>query len=165
MSADKSLSIGISGHQDLGSQDNQQWIKTQLRREIKSIYVADAYSSLAIGADQLFAEICVDLGINLKAVIPSQQYETTFSARDEKKYTALLKKCQNVQILDYPNPSEGAFLAAGKQLVDRCKLLFVVWNQRPSAGLGGTADIFTYARKLSKSIILINPENHNIDYF
>ncbi len=161
--SNKLLNIGVSGHQQLGDERNINWVKTRLRLLIKELNINVAYSSLAIGADQLFARICVETGITLRAIIPCLSYEMTFSSEDKSSYSNLLLECQSVETLGYDYPSEQAFYSAGKYLVDRCDLMFLIWNQKPAAGLGGTADIFTYSQMNRKQIVLINPENRHCE--
>ncbi|MDP9110532.1 MAG: hypothetical protein M3M96_02725, partial [Candidatus Eremiobacteraeota bacterium] len=60
--------------------------------------------------------------------------------------------------LPYDAPTGEAFLAAGKYLVENSDILFAVWDGEPSRGIGGTADVVSYARSAGRHIVRINPK-------
>jgi hypothetical protein len=104
-------------------------------------------SSLAEGADQLFAQHVLAVGGNLEAILPCADYASSLITDDgRKRFEELREAADTVITLPYPEPGGQAYLAAGQVLVDRCDHLFAVWDGRPSRGLGGTADIVAYAR-------------------
>jgi len=47
-------------------------------------------------------------------------------------------------------------MEAGESIVNEADVLVAVWDGKPAAGLGGTADVVTYARNLGKPLIWIN---------
>lgn len=152
------MKIGITGHQNLGTQYTKQWVKKVLFEEItKLASVEAAYSSLAVGADQLFGEIVLQHGINLYAIIPCSNYDEAFDSRGKKKYLNLVSLCHGIEELSFPYPSEEAFLSAGKLMVDHADLVFAVWDGLPAKGLGGTGDIVEYAISKKKQLIHLHP--------
>ena len=62
-----------------------------------------------------------------------------------------------VVTLDYPAPSEEAFLAAGEEVVRRSDTLCAIWNRKPAGGVGGTADVVHYVRKKGITVVHVNP--------
>jgi hypothetical protein len=149
--------IGFSGHQDLppGSVG-------YIEREIRSYLVAIpaplvGVSSLAAGADQLFAQLVIDAGGTLRAVIPSRGYASTFpDARSRERYETLLRAADAV-CLDFPAPSDDAYLAAGQAVTDAADRLLAVWDGRRARGRGGTADIVAYAQRTGKPVTVVWP--------
>jgi hypothetical protein len=104
-------------------------------------------SSLAEGADQLFAAHVVAVGGTLEVVLPYQEYAGTLVAEGSRaRFEGLRNAAATVVTMPYSEPSEQAYLAAGQALVDRIDHLFAVWDGRPARGLGGTADVVDYAR-------------------
>jgi hypothetical protein len=104
-------------------------------------------SSLAEGADQLFAAHILASGGTLEVVLPCADYAGTLVADGSRgRFEALRRAAATVVTMPYPKPSEEAYLAAGQALVDRCDHLFAVWDGHPARGMGGTADIVEYAR-------------------
>jgi hypothetical protein len=115
-------------------------------------------TSLALGADQLFAESVLSADGELEVVVPSEDYETTFRSHDLLIYRRLLERARSRRILPFDKPSEEAFMAAGHVVVDLSDTLIAVWDGRPSHGLGGTADTVKYARTLGRPVTVIWPE-------
>lgn len=152
------MRLGISGHQDI-SAEVVGYVKPILIRLINGLR-SDliGVSSLAAGADQLFATIILEHGGLLHVVIPCQDYETTFSAQsDVDCFKLLLHKAHKVETLDYARPSEEAFLNAGRAVVDNSDLLIAVWDGEPAKGKGGTADVVHYARSRGIEVEIVWP--------
>jgi hypothetical protein len=114
-------------------------------------------TSLAIGADQLFAEMILHAGGTLHVIIPSEQYEATFDTWGRDKYRMLLVQASEVEQLAFYEPTEEAFFAAGKRIVDLCETLLAIWDGQPSRGLGGTADVVHYAQESGHDVGIIWP--------
>ena len=104
-------------------------------------------SSLADGADQLFATHVLAAGGTLGAVLPSADYAGSLAADGSRaRFEDLVRAAATVITLPCAEPSDQGYLAAGQALVDRCDHLFAVWDGLPARGLGGTADVVAYAR-------------------
>jgi len=159
------MKMGVTGHQNLGGAKVIDWLREELSKIVQGDLVDQAYSSLAIGADQLFAEICLENSIDTIAVIPCSNYEKTFTNQHLAAFDTLLSKSQKIIHLDYPSPSEEAFLNAGQYIVDCVDMICAVWDGEPAKGTGGTADIVTYARSKNKIIIHLNPKTYQINYY
>ena len=113
-------------------------------------------SSLAEGADQLFAAHVVAAGGVLEAILPCEDYASSLGTDDGRtRFEELRRAAGTVITLPYPKPSEQAFLAAGQAMVERCDHLFAVWDGRPARGLGGTADIVTYAQERGRPVTVL----------
>jgi hypothetical protein len=153
------LTVGVSGHQQLRDECSWQWVGEQLTHIAKGFprpWIG--VSSLAIGADQLFAETVIAVGAQLKVVVPNETYQNSFAAGEELgRYLKLLGQASDVVALRGANSSEESYLAAGKTIVDQSDVLVAVWDGLPAKGLGGTGDIVAYAKALKKRIIHINP--------
>ncbi|HXI22241.1 MAG TPA: hypothetical protein VNG71_00095 [Pyrinomonadaceae bacterium] len=152
------MRLGISGHQDI-SREVAAYVRPILIRlvnEQKDNVVG--VSSLAAGADQLFATVILEHGGSVHSIIPSHGYERTFKDPESlDQFKSLLARAQKIETLDYPEPSEEAFLDAGRHVVDNSDLLIAVWDGQPAAGKGGTADIVDYARRRGVEMIVVWP--------
>ena len=51
-----------------------------------------------------------------------------------------------------------AYAQAGQYIVDNCDLLIALWDGKPAAGQGGTAEIVEYAREKQCPLFWINTE-------
>jgi len=149
--------IGFSGHQTL-SANTRDLVRAAIMSELSGRQGIVAVTSLAAGGDQIFAECVLTLGRKLKVVIPCNGYETTFSdPADLATYRVLLKASADTTVLPFSHPSEEAYWAAGKRIVDMADLLIAVWDGMPAGGLGGTADIVRYAEEQTKHVVCVWP--------
>jgi len=112
-------------------------------------------SSLAEGADQLFAACVLAAGGTLEAVLPCENYASSLGNGSRARFEELRRAAATVITMPYPEPSDHAYLAAGQALVDRCDHLFAVWDGRPARGLGGTADVVDYARTRGRPVTVL----------
>jgi hypothetical protein len=150
--------IGVTGHQKL-----PEAAKSYARKKIRSLLEkADApltgLSSLAAGADQIFAREILDHSGRLWVVIPSKSYQSTLTGEDLAAYRELLSRASDVTRLDFSQPGEAAYNAAGRWIVENCDELVAIWDGQPARGLGGTGDVVAYARELGRKVRVYWPK-------
>src|SRR5262249_10330644 len=58
-------------------------------------------------------------------------------------------------------PREKAYELAGRAVVDRSDVMIVVWDGEPARGRGGTAEIYSYAQRWQKPILLISIDENS----
>jgi hypothetical protein len=160
------LPVGVTGHRKLGDDPCQRWYvhaqcvrildRLQALAAFRSAEVV-AYTSLAVGADQLFAQAALGLGMPVVAVLPFVDYSNDFDGEDRAAFEALLQRCRDVRQLDRKRRSNQAYLDAGLWIVDEVEYLVAVWNGLPAAGKGGTADVVAYAVKKRCPVLRIDP--------
>ena len=154
---------GVTGHQKLGDKETICWVENSLTKEIQKQDIITGLTCLAIGADQLFAQILDSFQIPYIAVVACEKYDETFAKEsDRENYYQYLARANETIKLDFPFPSEQAYYDAGKYVVDHSDMLFAVWNGKAARGLGGTGDVVEYAKKKRKKIIHINPITREI---
>lgn len=151
------MKIGITGHQNLGDSKQVYKIKELIKKIISEEKASYGFTSLAKGADQLFAEVLIELKIPYCAVIPSNDYEATFDKDSLKKYENFVEKSIEKKKLYFDKPEEKAFYDAGKYVVDNSDILIAVWDGQLAKGLGGTGDIVDYCLHKNKTVIHIHP--------
>ena len=160
------MKLGITGHRKLTNPQCWVWVEgelTQLVTEFsKQTDQLTAISSLAIGADQLFANLVLRHGGNLHAVIPCSDYRIDFRGEDQVEYDRILKQARKVEILPDGPTRDESYLGAGKRVVDLSDVLIAVWDGKKAAGLGGTGDVVDYAKQISKRIMHLNPYEQSI---
>lgn len=160
------MKIGITGHQYLPEKSTWDWVEHEIEHAIKSINTEQkliGLSSLAIGADQLFARLILKAGGRLHAIIPFAGYELTFNtSEDLASYKDLISKAFEVQTLNAEANDEESFFAAGKRIATECDVLVAVWNGKKAKGLGGTADVVHYAQKYGKRIFHLNTLTYSV---
>ncbi|NHA13445.1 hypothetical protein [Thioalkalivibrio sp. XN279] len=155
-----SLAIGVTGHRDLVDVE-----LPVLRARIAELldYMAREFpglplqglSSLAEGADRLFAEVALERGIPLVAVLPMPvaEYEQDFTAAASRaKFHELLGQSEVMELAapkglppaGTETGRQGRYAAAGVFIASHCQVLVALWDGKPPIHRGGTADIVSY---------------------
>jgi hypothetical protein len=151
------VKVGFTGHQGLTAETAKQ-VRIALNEYLVRHGDVHGFCSLAEGSDQIFAAALLDQSSQLTAVIPCRDYESTFSVDALRTYNELKSRAIDVIALDFPDPSEEAFWAAGQRVVQESTEIVAVWDGEPSGGLGGTADVVGYAKRLGKDVHIIWPQ-------
>lgn len=164
--------LGMSGHRRL---PDEAAARAAVRTEIASLQAAAtqmqarlvAVSSIALGADLIFAEECLAAGILWKCLLPFPKEEfrkDDFTDTDWDRVQQCMAKAYGVEILSADVPPNmqarnAAYLDCGHRTVEAADVMLLVWNGQPAAGTGGTGDMWDYARTLNKPVWHFNPEN------
>jgi hypothetical protein len=153
------VKIGVTGHQRLENPADWDWVEERIDEELSKIAPPlTGISSLAVGADQLFAELVLKRDGKLHVILPFEDYERTFAKGAERRgYHDLLRRAAVVEVLPAQATDEESYFAAGKRVVELSDLMLTVWNGKKAAGLGGTGDAVEYALETKKDVIHINP--------
>ena len=171
------LSVGVTGHR---AESLPKPILERLRSQIRDVLllIADAGQALlneehgcfaadpprlrfvspcADGADQIAAEIAVDLGWELQAVLPfeREEYRQSLASRGAReRFDALLNHAHCV--LELPGRGEAqvdAYVMTGRATVAHCDLLLAVWDGLPPRGRGGTGEVVQLAISRGTAVI------------
>lgn len=152
------MKLGITGHQRLPDPTDWIWVEESIQAQLRVAEPLVGISSLAIGADQLFARLVLENKGSLIAIIPSSTYAESFEGLEEKaNYEALKNQASEVRVLPDIEDVEESYLRAGYCVVDLCDTLMAIWDGQPAKGKGGTADAVDYALKMHKKVVHINP--------
>ncbi|MFI1051837.1 hypothetical protein [Streptomyces griseoruber] len=148
--------VGVSGHRSIPATVLPH-VRSALRRRFSRKDVAwEAVSSLAAGADQLFADIALEYGVPVTAVIPGMDYETHLGdTQTQLTYRRILGSCTHRIDLPLQPTHEKAYVAAGQWIVEHVDHLVAVWDGRPARGPGGTGDVVAYARRLGVPVTVL----------
>jgi hypothetical protein len=152
------MKIGITGHQDIPA-EALEYITHGINEVLDGVKDGlIGVSSLAVGADQMFASLVLDRGGRLEIVLPSSGYETTFpNSEDLRRFHSLLARASTVETLSFAEPCEEAYLAAGCRVADLSEVLLAVWDGEPAKGKGGTGDIVEYAKRRGVQVKVVWP--------
>ena len=137
--------VGITGHRDLHD-PTCGLVSAAIALQLGEFGSVHGISSLAEGADQIFAEQVLRAGGVLTVVIPSARYARSFgTSAGEAAYRHLRAQAREAIELPFSAPSDEAYLAAGQHVVVLADVLLAVWDGTPSRGVGGTADVVAFA--------------------
>ena len=98
-------------------------------------------SPIADGADQIAAEVALELGWELEAILPfeRQAYRDSLATADARgRFDTLVGRA--ACLLELPgNPTHGldAYVMTGRATVAHCDILIAVWDGLPPRGRGG----------------------------
>jgi hypothetical protein len=159
---------GVTGHRtDLLASANESDLRHAVQRTLTNLKEASVrqpvvISSLAEGADQMVAEVGLELGFDLWCPLPFPQdaYERDFT--DPKvlaKFRNLLGRASTVEeILGSRGSVEFDHLAyarAGDRILEQANVLLAIWDGEAARGVGGTGDVVRVARHRGIPIVWI----------
>ncbi len=119
-------------------------------------------SAIADGADQIAAEVALELGWELQAVLPFDRarYRATLGndgARE--RFDSLLANAACV--LELPGDSKrelDAYVMTGRATVAHCDILIAIWDGLPPRGRGGTGEVAMLAITRGTALIHLPPD-------
>ncbi|MFE3442546.1 hypothetical protein ACFXNW_05910 [Nocardia sp. NPDC059180] len=153
--------IGITGHSNL-SAATQALVGDEIRAVLRP-YASTGLvgiTCLGRGADQIFAQIVLELGGAIEAVIPAADYVSGIrEPADRRRVDEFIANARAVHELPFAASGPDAYFAASKELINRSDRLIVVWDGSPPDGRGGTADAVGYASKTGRKVTVVWPPN------
>lgn len=169
------LSVGITGHRIEALPEGAvepaieriESALVQLRQGALDLYAKErqffsdapprllVISPLADGADQIAAEIALNLGFELQALLPFDRdtYRTTLHNSGLRRFDELVGRAACV--LELPGERDDqmkAFAMAGRGTVAHCDVLLALWDGLPPRGRGGTGEIVAMAIRRGTAI-------------
>ena len=131
------------------------WIRLRIIDNLAHVRPDQIISGMALGIDQLAAQIAIDLNIPFIAAIPFIGQENKWPAVSQKHYNELLKYASKVVVV-----SEGGYNARKMQIrnewmVNESDKVIAVWDGSD----GGTANCVRYAQNIGKEVLRINPKD------
>jgi len=114
-------------------------------------------SPIADGADQIAAELALELGWELQAILPfSREVYRASLANDgaRERFDALVERAAS--LLELPGDLDDAldaYIMTGRATVAHCDVLIAVWDGKPPRGRGGTGEVVQLALTRGTAII------------
>lgn len=149
--------VGITGHRRVA---DPELLKAELKDRLVEMAAAVPachpvfLSQLAAGVDQIAAQVALDLGWRLVAVLPFPPDDPRhgFSDRERIEFDELLDRAE--YWIDAPalaglgastaSADEAYFLSAGQYIANASHVLISAWDGVDTPAVGGTADITRY---------------------
>jgi hypothetical protein len=171
------IRIGVTGHREL---PEEILIRKSIKKVLSRIentlenspHKFSIISPLAEGADRLVTEEILDFKFHssskksfLEVILPLEinEYVKDFeTVQSEEEFKTFYERADSVNTIPDSTSRDDAYYKAGLYTVDNCDVLISIWNGKPAAGVGGTAQIMEYAKKNDKWIFWINSENGSI---
>lgn len=151
------MKVGITGHQERPGID-WPWVADVICNELAPFSAGlIGLSSLAQGADQVFAEAVLESGGELHFVKPIADYEKTLKGEHLNRFLQLESAATATIDLPAAASDQDAYLAAGEYIAAHSELLIAVWDGEPAVGKGGTADVVAFAKRQGRAVLHIEP--------
>ena len=151
------MKVGITGHQERPG-INWSWVAGVIRSELSSLPTRlVGLSSLARGADQVFAEAVLETGGELRFIKPIANYEKTLDGEHLSRFLQLKSAATATIELPAAASDQDAYLAAGEYIAAHSDLLIAVWDGKLAEGKGGTADVVAFAKQQGRAVLHIEP--------
>ena len=136
----------ITGHRDL-TPPTTRLVEKAIRRFLAP-HAPEmvGVSCLAEGADQVFADVVLELGGLLEVIVVARQHHLTLPPPHRASYERLLSRAGTIRRLPFSFPSPEIYAYANRELLEGADLMVAVWDGRPENGIGGTAEAVREAR-------------------
>ncbi len=149
------MKIGVSGHRRREGAD-WTWVRGKMAEEIVRARNVTGYTSLAPGADQIFADIVLGAGKPLVAVVPVCRGRIELEDGARADFDRFCVQAAKVIRVEGATPDD-AFYKTGKRVADAVDQMIFVWDGAPARGPGGTAEVVAYARSRRKRGLILDP--------
>ena len=157
------LTVGVTGHRDL-VKDELPALREQVRAfflDLDADYPAldlQILSPLAEGADQLVAEVALELDLPVIVPLPMRrdEYEKDFTDDGAlERFQHLLAQCEiiTLPIADEDAGGTGVLLGTDRErqyaqmgifISNHCQVLLALWDGKTGGAVGGTAGVVNY---------------------
>ncbi|MEW6049065.1 MAG: SLOG family protein [Bacillota bacterium] len=148
------LTACVTGHRRLGDPEQVRHVlAAALDRALTEGYTV-WYVGMALGADQMAAELLLGKARRVVAVIPCDDYDRLWPASVRRRYRCLLARADEVVV--YPGGPYAPWKphARNRWMVDRSGLVVAVWDGRRTGGTYGTVG---YARARGVPVRVVWP--------
>jgi hypothetical protein len=114
-------------------------------------------SPVADGADQIAAEVALELGWELQVILPFERsaYRASLASHDAReRFDELLDRATcRLELPGDPSHTLDAYVMTGRATVAHCDILNAVWDGLPPRGRGGTGEVVQLALTRGTAII------------
>ena len=132
------------------------YIRQEFRKIILDRKPDKCISGMALGADQLFALVAIELGVPVTAAVPFKGQESIWPKKSKDLYYEILGNSLVDEYVVYEGDYQPwKMLKRNCWMVDNSDVIAAVWNNCKG---GGTYHCVEYARSKDKELIYINPE-------
>jgi uncharacterized phage-like protein YoqJ len=133
------------------------WIREQLKRALIDLKADKTISGMALGIDQDFAQVSIELAIPFIAALPFIGQEEQWPKSSQDYYWWLMERADEVKVVSLGGYAAYKMQVRNKWMVDNGNVLIAVWDGSD----GGTGNCMKYAKDVNAFVHQIDPR----DYF
>lgn len=153
------MRVGITGHMDL-CETTAKRVREGIDRALGAFGGGlTGVTCLAFGADQIFAQSVLDVGGALEVLLPASDYRGRRVWPEHLPvFDGFLARATKVEVMPFSESGPEAYAAANARMLHDVDALLAVWDGRPAANRGGTADAVAEAERLQVPVTVIWPD-------
>ena len=169
MAPERIIRVGVTGHRPHRLKLSDGVLRKRIASVIATLRHAgknapandvEIVSALAEGADVIVAQVGVELGCRLTAVLPfkPKDYESTFSDKQHKTVFRRLFARANERVV-LPGSLRRAtagYVDVGLETLARSDIVLTIWDGAPAQGRGGTPEILQSALERRIPIVWVH---------
>jgi uncharacterized phage-like protein YoqJ len=159
----------VTGHRppELGGylvpNPTEQWVRATLRSVLQAHRDRDpdveGLSGMALGADTIFVEVALELGIPLHAAVPFEGQESQWPEASQARYRQLLEHCATVTVVCRPGYEAWKMLERNRYMVGRATHAVAVWK---GYFTGGTGHCVRTLRSAKVPTVVLDPGSRTV---
>lgn len=141
-------------------------LRDELNQKLDELGATTLITGMALGFDQLAAEVALDRGMRVVAAVPCENQDAKWIASSKREYKNLLDKVDDCVLV-----SDGTFMEnrdrgndcmqeRNKWMVDHADSVIACWD----GSRGGTGNCVNYAKSKGVAIERINPKDIQAKY-
>jgi hypothetical protein len=160
MQQNQTRRIGVIGHRMLDVQSagyaysQCYWILSAISNRYENVKALTAASE---GADTIFSEVALAVGLPLEIVKPFFSFHRDFSSPDSIARYGRLKQAAVAEIqVNFKDRCSGAYQKSMQWVVFTCNLIVAVWDGLQQGSAGGTWQAVNLAHQLGKPLVHID---------
>ena len=157
------MKASVTGHrpEKIGGYNPMNEVRVALRKAMRTKLIElapeEAVSGMALGIDQDFVSVCIDLGIPFVAAVPFLGQESEWPLESQRIYFQLLDRAIRIETICEPGYAPWKMQKRNEWMVDYIGedgRVIAVWDGSP----GGTGNCVRYAEKVGRKIVRIDPD-------
>lgn len=148
--------VGVTGHRQL--LHSHQAVSLVSGNLLTTLGATEVITGMALGFDQIIAEVCLAMGIPFIAAIPCKDQEKLWTKPQQEKYHLLLSQASRLVMVDEGEYAPWKMMKRNQWIVDNCVQMLSYWNGSKE---GGTAHCLRYAKQQKRPVEFVRfPTNH-----
>jgi len=166
----KTFKIGVVGHRDLGNIERHSYVHFcchRLLAGLKQKYSnVIAVSAISDGADSIFAQSAISLGIPLESIIPFGNFSSDFQEDlTYERYRSLRSQSKYETRTNFSERSDLAYKKSMEWIVFKSHTVVAIWDGRKEGAIGGTWEAVSLSLRVRKSMIHIDSNNKTMNLY
>ena len=155
--------LALTGHRpkDLSDVDMEE-VADRLKRYCQENDIDTIISGMALGFDQVGAQVAIDLGIRLVAAVPCDGQDSKWDKKDVAAYQRLLDRADQVKKVSPGEYSARKLQLRNEWMVDNADEVFALFNGKyyhDGGKTSGTGNCVGYAKEVRKPVYRLDPND------